>query len=202
LVDEVRKIHFAANLMFLVFNSILTIPFFGISLNVLYCDASTNKYSLGQACYEGSHIAYCLIATVIIASLLIQWGINWYVYYNKNPFGTDFLCKYDNNAVLGKFLIKILPIVYMSIDSKMLLVNVFIFGLAGCLCGYIFFFRLFSFHDYNERNFYVLLFLEVVLAWFSINNIILSYLDVDRKAGGLFESFLCSLLVAALVVQI
>jgi hypothetical protein len=90
----------------------------------------------------------------------------------------------------------------MSIDSKMSLVNVLIFGLAGCLCGYIFFFRLFSFHDYNERNFYFVLFLEVVLAWFSINNIILSYLDTERKAGGLFESFLCSLLVAALVVQI
>lgn len=40
------------------------------------------------------------------------------------------------------------------------------------------------------------------MAWFSINNIILSYLDTERKAGGLFESFLCSLLVAALVVQI
>jgi hypothetical protein len=39
LIDEVRKIHFVANLMFLVFNSILTIPFFGISINVLYCNA-------------------------------------------------------------------------------------------------------------------------------------------------------------------
>jgi hypothetical protein len=39
LIDEVRKIHFVANVMFLVFNSILTIPFFGISINVLYCNA-------------------------------------------------------------------------------------------------------------------------------------------------------------------
>ena len=144
-----RKIHFAANVMFLVLNSILTIPFFGISLNVLYCNSETNKYTLNQACYQGSHIAYCLIATLVILALLLEWGINWYIYYNKNPFGTDYLSKYDNNAVLGKFLLKILPIVYMSIDKDMSLVNVFIFGLAGCMCGYIFFFRLFSFHDYN-----------------------------------------------------
>lgn len=42
----------------------------------------------------------------------------------------------------------------------------------------------------------------MILAWFSINNIILSYLDTDRKAGGLFESFLCSLLIGALLLQI
>jgi len=39
LVNEIKKIHFAANTMFLVANSILTIPFFGISLNVLYCNS-------------------------------------------------------------------------------------------------------------------------------------------------------------------
>ena len=90
----------------------------------------------------------------------------------------------------------------MSIDMDMSLVNVFIIGMAGSFCGYVFFFRLFAFHDYNENNFYFVLFLEVVLAWFSINNILLSYIDTERKAGGLFESFLCSLLIAALVVQI
>ena len=39
LINEIKKIHFAANVMFLVVNSILTIPFFGISLNVLYCNS-------------------------------------------------------------------------------------------------------------------------------------------------------------------
>jgi len=86
---------------------------------------------------------------MIIISLFAQLGVNWYIYYNKNPFGTDFLSKYENNAVLGKFLLKVLPIVYMSIDMQMNYVNVFIFGMAGCFCGYIFFFRLFAFHDYN-----------------------------------------------------
>lgn len=38
LINQVRKIHFVTNIMFLIFNSILTIPFFGLSLNVLYCD--------------------------------------------------------------------------------------------------------------------------------------------------------------------
>jgi hypothetical protein len=149
LIKEVRKIHFAANAMFLVLNSILTVPFFGISLNVLYCNAKSNKYTMDQACYQGSHIAYCLIASLVIVGLLIEQGINWYIYYNKNPFGRDFLSKYDNNAVLGKFLLKILPIVYMSIDNKLSMINVYTIALAAVICGYIFFFRLFSFHDYN-----------------------------------------------------
>ncbi len=85
---------------------------------------------------------------------------------------------------------------------KLNYVNVFTFGITACMCGYLFFFRLFAFHDYNERNFYVVIFLEVILAWFSINNIILSYLDTERKAGGLFESFLCSLLIGALAIQV
>ncbi len=89
----------------------------------------------------------------------------------------------------------------MSIDNNLSMINVYTIALAGVICGYIFFFRLFSFHDYNEKNFYFVLFLEVVLAWFSISNIFMSYLDTERKAGGLFGSFLCSLIVAALVVQ-
>lgn len=145
--------------MFLVFNTILTVPFFGLSLNVLYCDTSSNRYTLGQECYSGAHIGYCLLAGFVIASLFIQGGINWYIYYNKNPFATDFLAKYDNNAVLGKFFIKIIPIIYVTIDFNLQYVDVFAFGIAGCLCGYIFFFRIFAFHDYNEKNFYFVLFL-------------------------------------------
>lgn len=48
LVNQVRKIHYVSNIMFLIFNSILTIPFFGLSLNVLYCDPKQNRYTLGQ----------------------------------------------------------------------------------------------------------------------------------------------------------
>lgn len=202
LINDSKRTHIAANVMFIVLNTVLTIPFFGLSINVLYCDPVSNRYTLGQNCYESAHIGYCFLAAFIIFMLVIAWGINWYIYYNKNPFSTDFLGKYENNAVLGKFLIKIIPIIYLSVDLNFNYSDVFVFGITACLGGYIFFFRLFSYHDYNERNFYIVLFLEVVLAWFSINNIILSYLDTERKAGGLFESFLCSLLVGALVIQI
>lgn len=56
------------------------------------------------------------MAGLLMLSIVVQLGINWYLYYNKNPFSTDFLGKYENNAVLGKFLIKILPIIYVVID--------------------------------------------------------------------------------------
>jgi hypothetical protein len=81
--------------------------------------------------------------------LIIQCVINWYIYFDKNPFSTNFLAKYDNNNVLGKFFIKILPLVYIAIDPANKLINVFVFGLVGLLCAYIFFIRLFSYHDYN-----------------------------------------------------
>lgn len=135
--------------MFIIFNTVLTVPFFGMALNVLYCDPISNRYTSGEECYRGAHIGYCFLAAFIILMLVIGWGISWYIYYNKNPFGTDFLAKYENNAVLGKFLIKIIPIIYMSVDNNFNYSDVFIFGITAILGGYIFFFRLFSFHDYN-----------------------------------------------------
>lgn len=187
--------------MFVVFNSILTIPFFGLAYSVLYCDPQSNRYTLGQNCYQGEQIGYCFLAAFIIMVLTVGQGINWYIYFNKNPFASDFLAKYENNAVIGKFIIKIITLIYLSVDLELAYSDVYIFGIAGSFGGYIFFFKLFSFHDYNERNFYVVLFMEIILTWFTLNNIILSYLDTERKAGGLFESFLCSLLVGALVLQ-
>ena len=177
LINDSKRAHFVVNIMFIIFNSVLTIPFFGLSLNELYCDSVQNRYTLGLSCYEGTQLAYCFLSAFIILMLVIGCGINWYIYYNKNPFGTDFLAKYENNAVLGKFLIKIIPIVYLAIDFELNYSEVFVFGITACLGGYIFFFRLFSYHDYNERNFYIVLFLEVILAWFCVNNIIGKFIN-------------------------
>jgi hypothetical protein len=142
-------------------------------------------YTMGIDCSEGAHIGLSFFAVFIIVFLVIQCGVNWYIYYNKNPFGTDFLSKYENNAVLGKFIIKILPIVYIAIDEDMLYIDIYNFGIIACLFGYLFFFRMFSYHDYNEINFYFKLFLEVIVAWFALNNIVYIYIDTDGDGEGL-----------------
>lgn len=116
LVNDVNRIHIAANVMFIVFNSILTIPFFGLAFSVLYCDPQSNRYTLGQNCYQGEQIGYCFLAAFMIMVLTVGQGINWYIYFNKNPFASDFLAKYENNAVIGKFIIKIITLIYLSVD--------------------------------------------------------------------------------------
>ena len=176
-IAQVNKIYSIVNIMFILVNTILTIPFLGISINVIYCNSESNLYILGSKCYDEVHIAYCFLAAFVLIVLMAQSAIYCYIYFNKNPFNCDFLARNDNNFVVGKFVIKILPIIYLAIDSKMSLINVFSFGLVAVHCAYLFFFRMFSFHDYNEINFYFVYFLESVLAWFSLNNIILFYLD-------------------------
>ncbi len=82
--------------------------------------------------------------------VIISSVIYWFVYFDKNPFCKDFLAKYSNNYILGKFIIKVLPIIYLSIDGlDMKYINIFVVGHVGLLCGYIFFFRIYSIHDYN-----------------------------------------------------
>ncbi len=49
--------------------------------------------------------------------LVISTAIYWFLYFNKNPFSKDFLAKYSNDYVLGKFIVKVLPIVYLAIDG-------------------------------------------------------------------------------------
>lgn len=176
-IVQLNKVYGIVNIMFILINTILTIPFLGISINVLYCNSQSNWYTLNETCYDGVHLGYCFLAVFVLILLLAQSAIYCYIYFNKNPFNSDFLARNDNNFVIGKFIIKMLPIVYLAIDSQMSLINVFSFGLVAIHCAYLFFFRMFSFHDYNEVNFYYVYFLECMLAWFSINNIILYYLD-------------------------
>jgi hypothetical protein len=93
-VSSVKRSHTVLNMMFLIFNTVLTIPFLGFSVNVLYCNQKTNPYNQGQSCYQGVHIGYCFLAAFVVLAQIFQMLINVFVYYNKNPFAADFLAKY------------------------------------------------------------------------------------------------------------
>lgn len=93
-VSTVKRSHTVLNMMFLIFNTVLTIPFLGFSVNVLYCNKSTNPYNQGQSCYQGVHIGYCFLAAFVVLAQIFQMLIHVFIYYNKNPFAADFLAKY------------------------------------------------------------------------------------------------------------
>jgi hypothetical protein len=55
---------------------------------------------------------------------------------------------------LGKTAIKLVATIYFIIDSQGSYINVYIYGYAGLLIAYIFFFRLFTLHQNNQNYFY------------------------------------------------
>lgn len=55
------------------------------------------------------------------------------------------------------------------------------FALAVLMCGYLFFFRMFSRHSFNERYFYFGYCCEITIAWFCLVNILQRYLSIEGK---------------------
>lgn len=102
-------------------------------------------------------------------------------YFTKNPFSRCCLATSDNFWNLGKFIVKVIPSVYFVADINGSFENVYMFALAVMLCGYIFLFRLFSRHTFNERYFYFTYCCEITIAWFCLVNILQFYLSIPGK---------------------
>jgi hypothetical protein len=144
------------NLQFILTVKILTIPFIGLSMIVLYCDPK-NPYHLGQTCYDGIHIAYCALSIFIIVFLIIQNFVNTFYFYTKSPLYFYFLAQPNNYYSGVKFLIKILLPLYFLIDPFVKYSDVYSFAILGAFAAYLFFLRLFSTCNYNKQHFYFVL---------------------------------------------
>lgn len=114
----------------------------------LYCDTNS-PYHLGEVCYDTQGIAYCIIACVVALVLIIEGGLYAFLYYLKNPFSRGCLSAPSNIYYIGKFCLKILPCLYFLIDYELKYVHVYIFAYVIVFAGYLFLFRMWSYHTFN-----------------------------------------------------
>jgi len=110
-----RKI---VNFQFLMTVRVLTGPFLGLTINVLYCNQN-NPYHVGQVCYDATHIAICALSAIVTIIVLSQNIYFTLIYYFKNPLSTSYLGEHNRYYILTKTLIKILMPVYFAIDGKL-----------------------------------------------------------------------------------
>jgi len=67
--------------------------------------------------------------------------------------------------------------IYFALDGKLLLALVFLFTVTGLWGAYLFWHRLFSVHNFEQRHFYVEYFMEATVFWMAVNNILSYYIE-------------------------
>ena len=132
--------------------TILTIPMFQCSLTAFYC-SSENPFSNKQNCYVGSHI---IIAGIGFMNLIWLLFVNFFVavyYYNRNPFSTSFSTCSSNWYNLGRFIVKIAPMLYMMYDPTISFPILFLIVMNISYPAYLLVFSkfLFKYYRYNFK---------------------------------------------------
>jgi hypothetical protein len=144
-----NKLEYFINLLMISFSTFLTIPICQTSVSSIYCQ-DTAPLTMAQDCYSSTHICIAILGMFNIIWLL---AINLYFslyYYNRNPFSANFLTCSSNWWSLGKFVIKIAPMLYFSYDPYLAYPVLFLITMNGSYAGYIAVFRfLFPFYRYN-----------------------------------------------------
>lgn len=72
--------------------------------------------------------------------------------------------------------------------------------LPAILGAYIFFFRFLSIHSYEQKHFYVVYFMEIMLVWFAVNNVITVYIP-DKEHLNFVYSVACAIALGLLMVK-
>lgn len=99
------------------YNTFLTIPVFQTSVTAIYC-TDTNPFTAIQGCYSGSQIIIMVMGIFNVLWLLLINVYYSFYYYSRNPFSNNFLTCSSNWWNLGKFIIKITPMIYFMYDPK------------------------------------------------------------------------------------
>ena len=142
------------NIIFIVTAKILSGPFIGLSINVLYCDSKV-PYHQGRQCYSFEHIIFCILAAIILIEMIITLAIYSLFYFTKNPFDGGCLGYPNRNYMVSKGLLKIVFPVFFALNSSLNLSFLFIVAAPALWGAYLFFHRINSLHSYNHRHFYV-----------------------------------------------
>ena len=125
---------------------------FQCSLTAFYC-SSGNPFTLTQNFYVGSHI---LIAAMGFVNLVWILFINFFVavyYYNRNPFSTTFSTCSSNWYNLGRFIVKITPMLFIMYDPTISYPILFMIVMNVTYPVYLLVFSkfLFGFYRYNFK---------------------------------------------------
>lgn len=154
-------------------------PFLNVVMVALYCN-SDSVYHAKEECYTPASIGYCVVAVIVGLFTIVEALIFSLVYYSKNPLNKSCFAMSGGYALLGKILLKMLPSLYFVVDTYTQYEMVYMFALAVVFLGYLFFFRLFARHTFEERFFYFSYCCEISLAWFSLTTILQFYLSAPN----------------------
>jgi hypothetical protein len=188
-----------------LYTTILTIPIFQTSLTAFYCSVD-NPFTSQQDCYIGSHIIIVIMGIINCLWLLLVNAFYAMYYYSRNPFSENFMTCSSNWHSLGRFLIKIVPMIFIMYDPlfqySVLFLIVMNVAYLGCLA---FFSRLlFGFYRYNFRLEKIITGIEVFVCLFNFHFILLYILQEHNGTPNLlFLSWAgMSVLVSIIVVDV
>jgi hypothetical protein len=137
---------------------------------------------------------------LILAQILI-FGV---FYFIKNPLTSSYMGDYNRYYTLSKAIIKILLPIYFAVDYAQSLSIVYVFIVTALLGIYIGWHRLFSIHSYQQDHFYVEYFMESIVFWMAVNNILSYYIEGASTAQpmSLVYSLFSAILIAMLLMNI
>lgn len=87
--------------------------------------------------------------------VLVEVLILSFIYYSKNGLDTSYMGMPNRYYMISKTILKILMSLYFAVDYRLSLSIVYIFTITGLWGLYIFWHRLFSLHNFNQKYFYI-----------------------------------------------
>jgi hypothetical protein len=178
-----NKLEYFINLLMVAFCTFLTIPICQTSVSSIYCQ-STAPLTKVQDCYSSSQVIVAILGAINMIWLV---AVNLYFslyYYNRNPFSANFLTCSSNWWNLGKFAIKITPMLYFSYDPFLAYPVLFLIMINGCYASYIGLFRiLFPFYRYNFHLEKVVFFIEAMVLLLNLSFILIYALNSSLEDG-------------------
>ena len=94
------------------------------------------------------------MAVICLLVVIIEGVFKFILFYDKNPVSTSPLGVNNNLYQLGRLVLKLVPPIYFIIDVDRTYQNIYIIVQAALVLAYLFFFRMFSIHHYNQNSFY------------------------------------------------
>ena len=171
----------SVNIIFILLAKALSGPFIGLSISVLYCDEKS-PYHQGAQCYNPSHIMNCILAVILLLSMILSLVIYSLFYFTKNPLEGGCLGHPNRNYMLSKGLLKLLFPIFFALNASLNLSFLFLIFAPALWGTYIFFHRINSLHSFNHRHFYFEYFLECFLFWVSMCGILSKYFDGEPSS--------------------
>lgn len=137
-----------------------------------------------------------VMAGFILLMVVGELQIYWLLYYTKNPFSKSYNALPTGLPRLGKFLLKVLPTIYFAMGLEISYLNLYCVGAVALFIAYLFFLRLNSSHSFNESFFEWELFLESMLLWLNVNNMILFFFSGgEANPNSLIHCYVLAVLV-------